>query len=280
MAIYGRINDVSPLKGFNGNEISYQSIQLPSWLEEKDKKNFLRFYYMLRYGVEIGDNNILATQVYDEGKSKNIILYSGLCSEKPNSIHVESNNTPLVPAIRTSNNSIIDINAVSYNYGVRLHISGAHENYGTRACVHLDIYNGFYGNNNGYGVLDYAKDLGFYIKCKMSIYDNNYGNIETIVDYNSNYQINVHSTDEHPLDAGIWGPQEIHHTKFNFIQIILNYNNIDRNIAQILFDDYFFYNKDLSGWNGAGIFDPNWQSYGEDAMRSFEFSNNNFNWDF
>ena len=45
MAIYGRINDTSSLKGlYNGNEISYQSIQLPSWLEEKDKKNFLRFY--------------------------------------------------------------------------------------------------------------------------------------------------------------------------------------------------------------------------------------------
>ena len=278
MAIYGRINDVSPLKGFNGNEISYQSIQLPSWLEEKDKKNFLRFYYMLRYGIEIGDNNILATQVYDEGKFKDIILYSGLCSEKPNSIHVESNNMPLVPAIRTSNNSIIDTNGISYNYGVRLHISGAHESFGTLACVHLDIYNGFYGNN-GYGILDYAKDLGFYIKCKMSIYDNNYGNIETIIDYNSNYQINVHNTGEHYLEAGINRNDEVHNTKFNFIQIILNYNNTDRNIAQILFDDYLFNGKNLNEWNGAGPFES-WYSYGEDAMRSFGFSNNNFNWDF
>lgn len=278
MAIYGRINDVSPLKGFNGNEISYQSIQLPSWLEEKDKKNFLRFYYMLRYGIEIGDNNILATQVYDEGKSKNIILYSGLCNEKPNSIHVESNNMPLVPVI-TSNNSIVNTNGISYNYGVRLHITGAHEGWGTNACVHLDIYNGFYGNNNGYGILDYAKDLGFYIKCKMSIYDNNYGNIENIIDYNSNYQINVHSTGEHNLDAGLWGPAEKHDVKFNFIQIILNYNNIDRNIAQILFDDYLFYDKyiDHDPWDGLLIGN---RSYGEDAKRSFKFSNNNFNWDF
>ena len=274
MAIYGRINDVSPLKGFNGNEISYQSIQLPSWLEEKDKKNFLRFYYMLRYGIEIGDNNILATQVYDEGKFKDIILYSGLCSEKPNSIHVESNNMPLVPAIRTSNNSIIDTNGISYNYGIRLSISGAYEFGGTNACVHLDIYNGFYGNN-GYGILDYAKDLGFYIKCRTSIYDNNYGNIETIIDYNSNYQINVHNTGEHNLDL----ENEAHSIKFNFIQIILNYNNIDRNIAQILFDDYLFNSSIKEGsWSGGVAWDR--YSHGEDAMRSFGFSNNNFNWDF
>ena len=252
--------------------------KVPSWLEEKDDKNFLRFYYMLRYGVEIGDNNILANQVYDEGKSKNIILYSGLCSEKPNSIHVESNNTPLVPIIRTLNSSIIDINAVSYNYGVRLYITGAREGMGTLACVHLDIYNGFYGNNNGYGILDYAKDLGFYIKCKMSIYDNNYGNIETIVDYNSNYQINVYNTGEHYLEAGIGRSDEIHNTKFNFIQVILNYNNIDRNIAQILFDDYLFNGKNLNNWNGSGLWSSD--SHSEDAMRSFEFSNNNFNWDF
>ena len=276
MAIYGRINDTSSLKGlYNGNEISYQSIQLPSWLEEKDKKNFLRFYYMLRYGIEIGDNNILATQVYDEGKSKDIILYSGLCSEKPNSIHVESNNTPLVPAIRTLNNSIIDTNAVSYNYGVRLYITGAWEFGGTNACVHLDIYNGFCGNSIGYDILDYAKDLGFYIKCKMSIYDNNYGNIETIVDYNSNYQINVHNTGEHNLDTA----NETHQIKFNFIQIILNYNNIDRNIAQILFNDYLFNISIKEGsWSGGVAWDR--YSYGEAAKRSFEFSNNNFNWDF
>ena len=275
MAIYGRINDTSSLKGlYNGNEISYQSIQLPSWLEEKDKKNFLRFYYMLRYGIEIGDNNILATQVYDEGKSKNIILYSGLCNEKPNSIHVESNNMPLVPAIRTSNNSIIDTNAASYNYGIRLSISDAYEGMGTNACVHLDIYNGFYGNN-GYGILDYAKDLGFYIKCKMSIYDNNYGNIETIIDYNSNYQINVHNTGEHNLDQA----NEAHSIKFNFIQIILNYNNIDRNIAQISFDDYLFDSSIKEGsWSGGVLW--NRYSHGEDVMRSFGFSNNNFNWDF
>lgn len=278
MAIYGRINDVSPLKGFNRNEISYQSIQLPSWLEEKDKKNFLRFYYKLRYGVEIGDNNILATSVYDEGKSKNIILYSGLRSENvSNSIHVESNNTPLVPAIRTSNNSIIDTNAASYNYGVRLYTTDVNEAFGTNACVHLDIYNGFYGNNNcydtitGYGILDYAKDLGFYIKCRTSIYDNNYGNIENIIDYNSNYQINVYNTGKHYLD---YNGGEVHNTKFNFIQIILNYNNIDRNIAQISFEDYLFNGKNIgdNGWS--------WNSHGEDAVKSFEFSNNNFNWDF
>lgn len=269
MAIYGRINDVSPLKGFNGYEFSYQSIQLPSWLEEKDKKNFLRFYYMLRYGIEIGDNNILATQVYDKGKSKNIILYSGLCSEKPNSIHVESNNMPLVPAIRTSNNSIINTDRASYKYGVRLYTTDVNEAFGTNARVHLDIYNAFYGNN-GYGILDYAKDLGFYIKCKMSIYDNNYGNIENIIDYNSNYQINVHNTGKHNLDQA----NEAHSIKFNFIQIILNYNNIDRNIAQILFNYYLFNSKNIgdNGWS--------WNSHGEDAMGSFGFSNADFNWDF
>lgn len=272
MAIYGRINDVSPLKGFNGNEISYQSIQLPSWLEEKDKKNFLRFYYMLRYGIEIGDNNILAAQVYDEGKSKNIILYSGLCSEKPNSIHVESNNTSLVPAIRTSNNSIIDTNVASYNYGVRLSISDANEGMGTNACVHLDILDGFNS------ILGYANSLGFDIKFILSINDNNYGDLYTSKQYNIMSTTRVKDVGKHKLES------ETHTIKFNYIKVLLISNDgiTARSIACVSSfenNEPFMY-RDIRDypWNGSGLWSSD--SHSEDETRNLIFSNADFNWDF
>lgn len=274
MAIYGRINDVSPLKGFNGYEFSYQSIQLPSWLEEKDKKNFLRFYYMLRYGIEIGDNNILATQVYDEGKSKNIILYSGLCSEKPNSIHVESNNILLVPAIRTSNSSIIDTNVASYNYGVRLSISDANENFGTCARVHLDILNGFNS------ILGYANSLGFNIKFILSINDNNYGDLYASTQYNIMSSSRVIDTGKHNLDQR----SETHTIKFNYIKVLLIGNNstTTRSIACVSSfenNEPFMYRDIRDGpWNGSGLWSSD--SHSEDETRNLIFSNADFNWDF
>ena len=279
MAIYGRINDVSPLKGFNGNEISYQSIQLPSWLEEKDKKNFLRFYYMLRYGIEIGDNNILATQVYDEGKSKNIILYSGLCNEKPNSIHVESNNKPLVPAIRTSNSSIIDTNRISYNYGVRLSISDANEGGGTNAQVHLDILDGFNS------ILRYATNLGFNIKFILSINDNNYGDLYASIQYNDTIGSSIRATrvkdvGKHNLDK----ESETHTIKFNYIKVLLISNDgiTARSIAYVSsFENNgpFMYRDIRDGpWNGSWLWSSD--SHSEDETRNLVFSNADFNWDF
>lgn len=274
MAIYGRINDVSPLKGFNGNEISYQSIQLPSWLEEKDKKNFLRFYYMLRYGVEIGDNNILATSVYDEGKSKNIILYSGLRSENvSNSIHVESNNTPLVPAIRTSNNSIVNTNRASYNYGVQLSISDANELNGTNARVHLDILiNGFNS------ILGYANSLGFNIKFILSINDNNYGDLYASTQYNIMSSSRVIDTGKHNLES------ETHTIKFNYIKVLLIGNDgiTAREIACVSSfenNEPFMYRDIRNGpWNGSWLWSSD--SHSEDETRNLIFSNADFNWDF
>lgn len=278
MAIYGRINDVSSLKGlYNGNEISYQSIQLPSWLEEKDKKNFLRFYYMLRYGVEIGGNNILANQVYDEGKSKNIILYSGLCGEKPNSIHVESNNTPLVPAIRTSNNSIIDTNAASYNYGVRLSISDANEAGGTQAQVHLDILDGFNS------ILGYANSLGLDIKFILSINDNNYGDLYASIQYNNTIGSSIRVT--RVKDTGKHGLEsETHTIKFNYIKVLLIGNNgiTARSIACVSSfenNEPFMYRDIRDGpWNGSWLWSSD--SHSEDETRNLIFSNADFNWDF
>jgi len=276
MAIYGRINDVSPLKGYNGNEISYQSIQLPSWLEEKDKKNFLRFYYMLRYGIEIGDNNnILANQVYDEGKSKNIILYSGLCSEKPNSIHIESNNTPLVPVI-TSNNSIVNTNRASYNYGVRLSISDAYEGFGTHARVHLDILDGFNS------ILGYANSLGLDIKFILSINDNIYGNLYASIYYNDTIGSSIRATrvkdvEQHLLES------EKHTIKFNSIKVLLKYNgNFDIGriayVSSIENNEPFMYRDIRDGkWNSPSIF-PGY-SHSEDETRNLIFSNADFNWD-
>jgi len=278
MAIYGRINDVSPLKGYNGNEISYQSIQLPSWLEEKDKKNFLRFYYMLRYGIEIGDNNnILATQVYDEGKSKNIILYSGLCDEKPNSIHIESNNTPLVPVI-TSNNSIVNTNRASYNYGVRLSISDANEGFGTWAHVHLDILDGFNS------ILGYANSLGFNIRFILSINDNNYGNLSALIYYNDTIGSSIRATrvkdsDKHNLDQS----SEKHTIKFNYIKVLLIGNNSTTSrpiayVSSIENNEPFMYRDIRDGkWNAPSII-PGY-SHSEDETRNLIFSNADFNWD-
>lgn len=278
MAIYRRINDVSPLKCFNGNKISYQSIQLPSWLEEKDKKNFLRFYYKLRYGIEIGDNNILATQVYDKGKSKNIILYSGLCSENvQNSIHVESNNMPLVPAI-TSYSSIVYRKRASYNYGVRLSISDANEGGGTNARVHLDILDGFNS------ILGYANSLGFNIKFILSINDNNYGDLyASIQQYNDTIGSSIRATrvkdvGKHNLES------ETHTIKFNYIKVFLIGNNstTGRSIACVSSfknNEPFMY-RDIrhKPWDASGLWSSD--SHSEDETRNLEFSDEDFNWDF
>jgi hypothetical protein len=231
---------------------------------------------MLRYGIEIGDNNILATQVYDEGTSKDIILYSGLYSEKPNSIHVESNNIPLVPVI-TSNNSIVNTNRASYNYGVRLSISDANESGGTQAQVHLDILDGFNS------ILGYANSLGLNIKFILSINDNNYGDLYASIQYNNTIGSSIRATrvidvGKHKLES------ETHTIKFNYIKVLLISNDgvTAREIACVSSfenNEPFMYRDIRDGlWNGSGLWSSD--SHSEDETRNLIFSNADFNWDF
>ena len=266
MAIYGRINDTSSLKGlYNGNEISYQSIQLPSWLEEKDKKNFLRFYYMLRYGVEIGDNNILATQVYDEGKSKDIILYSGLSNENKTRAHTfcVGNNGSKYPVSQVSEDR-------KFEYGLGLRAYGTGEWGGTYANWYIDIYNGFHD------ILEYAKNLGFDAKCIILIHDymsnGPYGDKEFSLECNSNMEntfYQVYSMTSLP-DTRI--DDDSHRMVFKSVNFLFNYNGEKQFIYKSINNTMI--NEGLGSW-------ADWNSSKEKQLKeNFIFSNADFNWDF
>lgn len=262
MAIYGRINDVSPLKGFNGNEISYQSIQLPSWLEEKDKKNFLRFYYMLRYGVEIGDNNILATQVYDEGKSKNIILYSGLVNKTETGSHTfctSKNNNILCPASQFSINN-------EYTYGLGVRAYGKNEWWGTYANWYIDIYNGFHN------ILEYAKNLGFDARCILLIHYsiNNGQPLELSLNCDFNTENDKHQV--YGLENDYLEDDNNHTAVFKSVNFLFNYNGEKQIIYKYINNTMI--NEEAKRWA------DNFSFTERQPRENLTFENNDFNWDF